>query len=116
MSLKSAVYGLFFALKTEINMKLLLICTFVVFALALFFQVSSSELLIILVTVMLVFLAEMVNSSIEAVCDLVTQEWRENVKIAKDIAAGSVLVASFFAFLIGLVIFLPKVVIFLKLV
>lgn len=110
ISFKAAVEGLFFAFKTEINMKLIVFFALLAIMLSLSLPISYSEWLVIFLTIMIVFVAEMINSSIEAVCDLITQDWNENVKIAKDVAAGTVLLASFFAVLIGLVIFLPKII------
>ena len=110
ISFRAAVEGLFFVFKTEINMKLIVFFALLAILMSLSLQVSYSEWLIVFVTIMIVFVAEMINSSIEAICDLITQEWNENVKTAKDVAAGTVLLACFFAFIIGLVIFLPKII------
>lgn len=91
-------------------MKLIVFFALLAILLSLSLPLSYSEWLVIFLTIMIVFVAEMINSSIEAVCDLITRDWNENVKIAKDVAAGTVLLASFFALLIGLVIFLPKII------
>ena len=57
----------------------------------------------------MVFVAEMLNTAVEAMVDLITIEKRQDAKIAKDVAAGMVLVSAFFSIIIGLYIFLPKV-------
>lgn len=95
-------------------MKLVVFFALLSILFGLFFQISYFEWLVVLLTIMIVFMAEMINSSLEAVCDLVTEEWNQNAKNAKDIAAGTVLSACFFALLIGLVIFLPKVLLLLQ--
>ena len=61
----------------------------------------------------LVMALELVNTSIEAVVDLVTEERKPLAKIAKDTAAGAVLIAAIMAAIIGCVIFVPKVMQFL---
>jgi diacylglycerol kinase (ATP) len=52
---------------------------------------------------------EMVNTALEAVVDLVTEEYRPLAKKAKDTAAGAVLISAIMAAVIGLIIFLPKI-------
>ena len=55
----------------------------------------------------MVFVAEMVNTSIEAMVDLITTEWREDAKIAKDVSSGMVLMAVIGSIIVGALIFLP---------
>ena len=61
-------------------------------------------------TMMMVITAEMINSAIEKMVDLITKEHRQEAKIAKDVAAGMVLVTAIAAAIIGTLIFLPYVV------
>ncbi len=61
----------------------------------------------------LVMALELVNTAVEAVVDLVTQEYKPLAKIAKDTAAGAVLIAAIMAALAGLIIFVPKGLAFL---
>jgi undecaprenol kinase len=51
----------------------------------------------------------MVNTAIERCVDLITKDYKELAKLAKDIAAGSVLIMSLFSIIIGIIIFLPKI-------
>ena len=53
---------------------------------------------------------EIVNTAIERTVDLVTKEYEELAKIAKDVAAAAVLVMSMFSVVIGIIIFLPKLI------
>ena len=73
------------------------------------FGISKVELLIILLISAQVICLEMVNTAIERTVDLVTSEYHIYAKIAKDVAAGAVLVAAIFATLIGGIIFLPYI-------
>lgn len=75
----------------------------------LYFGISKVEFLIILLVSAQVICLEMVNTAIERTVDLVTVEYHLYAKIAKDIAAGAVLVAAIFATIIGGIIFLPYI-------
>ncbi len=75
----------------------------------LYFGISKVEFLIILLVSTQVICLEMVNTAIERTVDLVTVEYHLYAKIAKDIAAGAVLVAAIFAIIIGGIIFLPYI-------
>ncbi len=108
ISFRSAISGLVLALTSEINMKIIIACTILVIVAGFVWQISYNEWLTVLLAVALVFMAEMINTSVEAVTDLVTSEWRQDAKIAKDVSGGMVLVASLFALVIGIIIFLPK--------
>ena len=70
---------------------------------------SATEWCICLVLFGLVMALELVNTAVEAVVDLVTEERKPLAKIAKDTAAGAVLIAAIMAAVIGCIIFLPKI-------
>ncbi len=61
---------------------------------------------------MFVIFAEMLNTAVETVVDLVTEEFNEKAKIAKDVAAGAVLISAINAICMGLIIFLDKLIIY----
>lgn len=109
ISFRSALSGLILAAITELNMKIIIICTVLVVTAGILLHISYYEWLMVILVMALVFVAEMINTSIEAVTDLITSQWHEDAKVAKDVAGGMVLLASFFAFVIGLIIFLPKI-------
>ena len=73
------------------------------------FNISSVEWFFVILIIGLVAAAEMINTAIERCVDLVTKEYKELAKNAKDIAAGAVLVMSMFSVVIGIIIFLPKI-------
>lgn len=72
-------------------------------------KLSITEWCICLVLFGVILALELVNTAIEAVVDLVTEEYRPLAKLAKDTAAGAVLIASIMAAGTGILIFLPKV-------
>lgn len=108
ISFKSALNGLILAVLTEINMKIIIAASLIVVLLGLIFNISYYEWLVIIMVIGMVYLSEMINTSIEAVTDLVTTEWKEEAKVSKDVAAGMVLVSSIVASVIGIIIFLPR--------
>ncbi|EHJ06854.1 diacylglycerol kinase family protein [Staphylococcus simiae] len=71
------------------------------------FKIDSHEWIFILIAIALVLTVEALNTSIEYVVDLVTTEYHEFAKFAKDIAAFSVLIVSILALIIGLIVFVP---------
>lgn len=101
--------GIKYALVHERNMKLHLAAGCIVFVLAWWYSLPRLEVLILAFAVMSVFVTEMLNSAMERMVDLVSPEFHPVAKIVKDIAAGAVLIASFFAALIGCLLFLDKI-------
>lgn len=73
-----------------------------------FFELNTSEWMAVAIVIGMVLAAEAVNSSIEALCDLVSPEYNEAIKKSKDLAAGAVLILAIAAAVVGLIIFLPK--------
>lgn len=109
-SFRYAWEGFKYTLKNEQNMLVhLLVALFVIIA-GWFFQISILEWLICLLFMGLVIGTELINTSIEAVVDLVSPEKNVLAKIAKDTAAGSVMVEAFFASVSGMIIFIPKII------
>ena len=108
ISFKLALSGLWYAFRTQPNF--LIIFLFAVSALILSFTlgISSPEKLIVIWTIFVVFIAEMINTSIESIVDLIAEEWQQNAKIAKDVSSGMVLLTVIGAAIIGIIIFLPK--------
>lgn len=102
--------GIGAALKKEHNLKIHLIAaTFVALA-GFVLEVSLTEWLFLMVAIMVVLVAELFNTAIEALADMISTNQDPNIGFAKDAAAGAVLVAAILALIIGLVIFVPKVV------
>ncbi len=108
-SFNYAVTGILSAIKTEKNMKIhYFIALFVVF-LSLFFDFDKVEFLVLLFSISLVFIAEMFNTAIETVVDLVTDKYHPLAKLAKDISAGAVLIAAINSLVVGYVLFFGRI-------
>lgn len=73
-------------------------------------RISYFEWLIVVMTIFIGLVIELINTAIESVADLVTTEWRLSAKHAKDTAAAAMLVYAIGAVIIGLIIFLPKLI------
>ena len=102
---KYALEGLVHAIRTQRHMQFHFVMMVLMLGLALLFRLSRDEMLVLLFTVTLVLVAEMFNTAIEAVVDLVTQSYHPLAKFAKDIAAGAVLIASITAAAVGCMLF-----------
>ncbi|MCU6748248.1 diacylglycerol kinase family protein [Faecalicatena acetigenes] len=109
-----AFEGLFFCIAKERNMKIHCVAAILVTLAGTLFQISVTEWCICLLLFGLILALELVNTAVEAVVDLVTEERKPLAKIAKDAAAGGVLIAAIMAALIGGIIFIPKLAVFLK--
>lgn len=103
-----AFEGIFNTIKTERNIKIHLFATIVVVIFGFILNISYLEWLICLLLFGLITSLELVNTSLEAVVDLATQERKPLAKKAKDAAAGAVLYSSIIAAIIGGIIFFPK--------
>ncbi len=104
-----AVEGVWHALRCNRNLRISFFLAVLVILLGLYFQVTSLEMVILIIAILLVILSEMINTAIEEMVNLITQEHRKEAKIAKDVAAGMVLVASMGSVIIGLLIFTPYI-------
>lgn len=71
---------------------------------------SSAEWIAVVFAIAMVLAAEAVNSSIEALADLVSPDYNEAIKRTKDLAAGAVLILAIGAAIVGLIIFVPKII------
>ena len=103
-----AFQGIFACIKKERNIKIHLTMMTLVILAGIILKISRTEWLVCLILFALVLRLEMVNTAVEACVDLVTEEKKPLAKLAKDTAAGAVLIAAIFAALIGLLIFIPR--------
>ncbi|RIL70849.1 diacylglycerol kinase family protein [Staphylococcus devriesei] len=91
------------------NYLLHIIIAILTIVLGIIFNLNNIEWMFILLAIFLVLTLEAVNTAIECVVDLVTMEYHELAKQAKDIAAFSVLLVSILALIIGLIVFIPHI-------
>lgn len=107
-SFKYAFEGIITTIKEERNMFIHFLIAIIVVITGVYVRLSLNEWLICLLLFALVFSLELINTAIENTVDLVTTKKNKKAKLAKDAAAGAVLIAAIFASIIGIIIFLPK--------
>lgn len=103
-SVNCAIEGIIHAVRTEKHMRRHFLAAFLVLLAVLFLRVSALEFALLTVSICFVLFAELINTALEAIVDLVSPEFHPLAKIAKDVAAGGVLVAAFGAVVMGYLI------------
>ncbi len=112
LSFKYAGQGLSYAFRTQRNFRIHLMIGVIALALSVYLQISAIACAVISLTIALVLVLELLNTSLEAVVDLtVGREFHQLAKIAKDCAAGAVLVAAITALVVAGVLLIPHIVI-----
>lgn len=109
--LKSFVFafrGIFFAFKSGHNLWIQSLIGLLVILAGIWFDVNKTEWLILLICIGMVISAEIVNTAIEKMVDLISPDFNTKAGQIKDLAAGAVLVLSIAAAVIGLLIFIPR--------
>lgn len=104
-SFNFAIGGLVHTFRTQRNMKIHFLMAFLVLVSSLFLEISKLELIILFFSISLVVAMELINTAIEVVIDMVSEEYRLSAKIAKNIAAAAVLMASINSVIVGYLIF-----------
>ena len=105
-----AFQGIWTALTTQVNIRIHFLVGSIVLFLSVYLHISTDQIIALVMAISMVMLAEMINTSLEFMSDAVTLEHDENIKMAKDVAAGAVLITSIFAAVIGMFIFIPKII------
>ena len=108
-SVNHSLSGIIHAFKTEKNMKIHFGVSLVVITLSISTHVTRFELLAIVISITLVMLAELFNTAIEAVVDLITDEYHELARIAKNVAAGAVTLTALNALVVAYLVFYRKI-------
>lgn len=108
ISFKHAFSGLVYNLTTQPNFRIHIFFASLAITLGFYLKILRWEWLVLILTILLVIAAEMVNTALEAMTDLITEEYKENAKIAKDTAAGMVLVTAIGSVIVGIFILGPR--------
>lgn len=103
-----AFQGIFNTIRTERNIKIHCAAAILVTIFGIWLQISKTEWMICFILFGLILALELVNTAVEATVDLFTEKRKPLAKKAKDAAAGAVLIAAIFAAVIGILIFIPK--------
>lgn len=104
-----AFEGLLFVLRTERNIKFHLVIALMMIGLSLYFNITKVEWMILFLVIGGMFVIEIINTAIENVVDLVTEEFHPLAKTAKDVAASAALVFACISVIIGVILFGPYI-------
>lgn len=110
ISFKHAFDGIIWAFTTQPNFRVHSILAVLAIILGFVLKVSFVEMTILVLTIVFGMGVEMVNTSIEAMTDLITIEHRQQAKIAKDVAAGMMLLTVFGTVIVASLIFIPRLI------
>ena len=113
-SFKYAFMGIYYAFKFNRNVRIDFVVAILVIIASLILKVNAFEMGILGVMILLVICAEMINTAIEEVVNLLTNEHRMEAKIAKDVSAGMVLLTAIGSLIVGFLVFTPYVLKFFK--
>lgn len=109
-----ALEGLHYSFKYNQNIKIHILAAFLAIILGLILGLTRYELFGVGVLIVMVISAEMINTCIEEVINLLINEHRLEAKIAKDVSAGMVLLVAIFAAIVGIFIFAPHILILFR--
>ena len=108
-SVRTAWYGVGHILSHHRNARIIFLSAIFTLLVGFYLKISNLELFVLGVAIMIVFIAEVINTLIEDLSDLITLEYHPKIKIIKDIAAGVVLVAVLFALGLGYFVFANRI-------
>ena len=108
-SFKYAFAGIYYALKFNRNIRIHFVAAIIVIIASIFFKVNAFEMGILGVMILLVICTEMINTAIEEVVNLLTNEHRLEAKVAKDVSAGMVLLTAIGSIIVGVLVFTPHI-------
>lgn len=109
-SLKNALNGIKFVWQYGNNIKIQVVFGVLTIIIGIILDLSKIEFLILILTIFTVLICEVFNTAIEKLVDLYTLEYNEIAKIVKDVAAGAVTLSSIMSIIIGIILFLPKII------
>lgn len=107
-SIKNSLNGLVYAYLNEQSLMLHAFLTIFVLISGFYFHISKMQWAILVVVMAIIIIAELLNTAIEAVVDMVTDKYHELAKVAKDCASAAAFIASILALGLYLYVFLPK--------
>lgn len=105
----AAIEGILYTFKFERNMKIHYALAVFVLVASLYFQLEKIEMIMLVFSISLVVISEMFNTAIEKTIDMITDEYHVLAKIAKDVAAGGVLIAALNSVVVGYILFYENI-------
>ncbi|NWF52698.1 MAG: diacylglycerol kinase [Nitrospirae bacterium] len=108
-STNNAIEGIIYSARTQRHLRYHLFAAAFVLLLTYIIGIERKDFLIISIVVILVLLSEMINTAIEYVVDMLSPEYSEKARIAKDVAAGAVFITAFGAVVVGYIVLFPYI-------
>ena len=108
-SLKNALNGINEIIKTGRNIKIQIVFAIFAVIMGIVLKINNIEALILVLTIFFVIVSEFMNTAIEMLADLYSTEYNEKIKILKDIGAGAVALSAIASVIVGIIMFLPKI-------
>lgn len=109
-SFRYAFEGIKLGLQVDHNLRIHFIVATIIILLSWILQIPFNEFLFVLLAITFVIFAELINTAIEEMTNLIIKEHRTEAKIAKDVSAAAVLFAAIFAVIVGAMVFIPRLV------
>lgn len=104
-----AFAGIKYLFAKEVNAKIHFFAALLAIIVGFLLKISFTEWAVVILCIGMVISAEAMNTSIEAICDKVSPEFSDLVKVAKDVAAGAVLILAVCSVVVAVLIFVPKI-------
>jgi diacylglycerol kinase len=108
-SIKFAFNGLCSLFRNEYNSRIHLLAAIIAFVMGIILKINNIEWSLLVIVIGVVFLSELLNSSLESLADIIKPEWNEQIRRAKDYAAAAVLISAIISVIVGGLIFIPKI-------
>jgi len=108
-SFKFAFHGLWLLVKNEHNSRIHFLAAIIAITMGIILKIDPYEWSLLIIVIGIVFLTELLNSSLETLADFVNPEWNEKIRNVKDYAATAVLISAIISIIVGAFIFIPKI-------
>lgn len=109
-SFSYALQGIKTALKNEPNFRIQIVIALIAVILGFVLKIEKAEWLAMIIVIFLVLILELINTTLEALVDIVSPQIHPQAKTAKDVSAAAVLFSSILSAIVGIIIFLPKII------
>ena len=109
-SFKYAINGLKILIRNEHNSRIHLVAMIIAIVLGIILKISNIEWIAIVIVIGFVFSTEIINSAIEKLADFVSPDYHETIKKVKDLSAAMVLVCALVSLIVGIIVFIPKII------
>lgn len=110
----NAINGIIYGVKSQRNIRIQLVIAVIIIIIGFIAKLNRLECIVLTFAIFLVIMAEMINTAIETTVDLYTTEYHLKAKLAKDVAAGAVVVAAINALVVAYFLFFDRIVAFVS--